>query len=503
MNAKILNSVCFIRKYGWENTEEDFAKRRLSLMKQMEYNNQYDIKATYLLQYDALMDDTYKSILKTQTKSGDEIGLWLEVVQDLTEECDIPWRGREGWPWDYHVNPGFLMAYTAEEKYRLIDAAMVKFYEEFTCYPQTVGSWLIDSESMAYLSEKYHTDAFIICREQWGMDGYTLWGGNYYGGYYPSKNNMQTPAQTLDMQINTPVFRMFINDPLYSYYEFGKEKYNKIDWWVFTQEPVWICGQNPDWMKWMYDALFTESSSGFRYIQLGQENSFDWEGLVEKGFPMQVEFATKNQLLYGYENMTVGEMGRLFKRMNKETPAMSLSVLTDWADLDNQTVWYNNKHYRINIFADKERLWIKDIHVYFDDYRDAYLDKPCKAHTACYDNPPIMDGVRFSDEDVQAGMYFGKGRIISCEQREDCYEMVLETDQRLIVRCYDQEVEIAGEMDFAIAFTVKEPCETIREITENYIAYSHNGLDYRLDILCGSYKEGTIVSEGGKVRWSL
>ena len=47
-------------------------------------------------------------------------------------------------------------------------------------------------------SEKYSSDAFIICREQWGMDGYTLWGNSYSGAYYPSKNNMQTPTQNLE-----------------------------------------------------------------------------------------------------------------------------------------------------------------------------------------------------------------------------------------------------------------------------------------------------------------
>ena len=64
---------------------------------------------------------------------------------------------------------------------------------------------------------------------------------------------METPAQNIENQINTPVFRMYVNDPIYCYYEYAKMKYNDIDYGLFTQEPAWMCGKNPQWIKWHYE----------------------------------------------------------------------------------------------------------------------------------------------------------------------------------------------------------------------------------------------------------
>lgn len=77
----------------------------------------------------------------------------------------------------------------------LCDEIMNKFKEKFEYFLGVVGSWLLDSYSMDYLSCKYDIKAFVICREQLSVDAYTLWGGYYNQGYYPSKYNMLSPAQ--------------------------------------------------------------------------------------------------------------------------------------------------------------------------------------------------------------------------------------------------------------------------------------------------------------------
>ena len=35
-----------------------------------------------------------------------------------------------------------------------------------------------------------------LCRDQKGIDGFTLWGGYVNGAYYPSKVNENIPAQS-------------------------------------------------------------------------------------------------------------------------------------------------------------------------------------------------------------------------------------------------------------------------------------------------------------------
>ena len=77
--------------------------------------------------------------------------------------------------------------------------------------------------AVSYMSDKYDLTAICICREQWGVDAYTLWGGYYSGGYYPSRNNMLCPAQSPEAGCRTPVFRMLGIDPIYG---FDEGKYN-------------------------------------------------------------------------------------------------------------------------------------------------------------------------------------------------------------------------------------------------------------------------------------
>ena len=59
--------------------------------------NSHGLPATWLIQYDALLDPAFTDQLKSLDKKH-EIGLWFEVVQPMAEDAGIPWRGR--YPWD-------------------------------------------------------------------------------------------------------------------------------------------------------------------------------------------------------------------------------------------------------------------------------------------------------------------------------------------------------------------------------------------------------------------
>lgn len=101
----------------------------------------------------------------------------------------------------------------------MIDAFMEKFRETFGAYPQSVGSWLLDIDSVRYMTEKYAIRYFGICREQLAVDAYTLWGGPYNQPYYPSVHNILCPAQNAENQVNAPVFRLLGIEPIRGYNE--------------------------------------------------------------------------------------------------------------------------------------------------------------------------------------------------------------------------------------------------------------------------------------------
>lgn len=497
MDNRFVSSVCFCRKYDWDDQLNNRPNRRDHLTNQILYNNRHNIPGTYLLQYDAVMDDFYfETCKKEYAENGAEIGIWFEVVRPLTDDSKVRWRGAEHRTWEPYVNAGFLMGYEREEKMRLIDTFFEGFHSRFGFYPKTVGSWLLDSESMQYMSEKYEPDAFIICREQWGMDGYTLWGGPYYGPYYPCKNNAQCPAQTLQEQINTPLFRMYINDPIYCYYEYDSVKYNGFVGVAFTQEPAGPLGQSPEWVRWHYENTFKEDNIGFCFTQLGQENSMGWRNKVEFGFTMQCTYAEGHQEDFGYRFVQFHEMGRRFKMQHKMTPPSGRFVLDDWAGRGNKSLWYNSAHYRINLFADKEQVWIRDIHLFDETYRDKYLDEPCTTKAAIYDNLPIMDGIRFSDEDIRAGMYFGKGTIESVKKVGEEYDIWIALENKRINLLLKEDCIImqTGE-EFVLDYIVSPECKFIVSAEEKQIIYEHGGIMYMLELERGKYRSGKLYSE--------
>lgn len=264
MSSKYINIINFVRGVEPRNSSLDLI---YPVKKQIELLKKYGYSSTFLVQYDALINDGFLSVFRT-APDNTEFGLWFEVVQQLVEKVGIKWNGREGFSWDWHVNPGFLEAYGEDEKIKIIDEAMRCFKEKFGYYPKSAGSWLIDSFSMKYMSDKYKVKAFCICREQYGTDGYTLWGGPFNQGYYPSVNNMLVPASEEENMIHTPVFRMLGTDPIYEYDSRLDSDYN-IDYadTVYTMEPVWASGRDSRFIDWYYKTVFCNESIENAYIQ--------------------------------------------------------------------------------------------------------------------------------------------------------------------------------------------------------------------------------------------
>ncbi len=168
---QIINIVNFIRDI--EPRDLGYTKEILfdTVKKQIELADKHNLKTTFLLPYDALTDTKYQELLKALEPSHYEIGLWHEIVQPQCEKLGIKWTGR--YPWDWHCHCGFSVGYAKEDKYRLLDLSFETFKEIFGYYPRVFGSWLFDSPSLRYITEKYGLDACCNCKEQYGTDGYT------------------------------------------------------------------------------------------------------------------------------------------------------------------------------------------------------------------------------------------------------------------------------------------------------------------------------------------
>ncbi len=395
----IINIINFARKC--EPRSEDDSFLFSTTKEELELCRKYNFPSTVLLQYDALIDDEYIDLLKN-FQNNIEIGLWFEVVEPLTEAAGIPWKGR--FPWDWHSDVGFSVGYTPEERIKLIDEAFGKFKEIFGYYPDSCGSWHIDAYSLDYMYKTYNITASCNCKEQYGTDGYTIWGGIYSGAYYPSKYNMLCPATTTENQINVPVFRMLGADPIYQY-DMNIGSPDAVQH-VTSLEPVYgNSGCNENWVSWYLKENFNGKGISMSYTQTGQENSMGWKD-ISKGLPMQFDIIDKMKKNGEIELLTLKDSGVWFKENYEFTPPQAQMFDSDINDNRYKTVWYNCKNYRVNVLYEKGRIWIRDLYCFNELFKEKYIYCREDSHNCSYYTLPVVDGFRFSDRNTRAGLYF-------------------------------------------------------------------------------------------------
>ena len=395
---KVVNLMNFVRRI--DERAENSTEHLLSFTReQLRLVNGYGVDNTFLLQYDALCDGDFVSLFKSEATERTELGLWYEIVEPLTSACGIPYESQHGWKWDWHIIPGFSMAYTPRQREALIDEAMRKFKEIFGYYPRTVASWLIDTHTLNYLAEHYDISAVAICRDQKNTDAYTLLGGYFNQAYFPSKNNIFTPAQSRAMQTDIPVFRLLGPCPIHNY---DNNKYSSDELRslgrrsaCFTLEPCWYMGSTEESVEWMFNCYYGEESLGFAYAQIGQENSFFEVGeQVLSGTAMQIEKLLSHG---GVSFMKMRDTGEAFKKRYPDgTPATAVTALNNFDSANAQSVYYDCKNYTANLFRFEDKIFLRSLFLFDERKEDIYLKETCTTFDAVYENLPIIDTINCS-----------------------------------------------------------------------------------------------------------
>ncbi|MCR8560260.1 hypothetical protein KXD93_21590 [Mucilaginibacter sp. BJC16-A38] len=395
---KIVNIVNFIRLLEPRDPQITEDVLYQTVVKQVEIMKKYKLGGTFLLQYDALLDSRYQTLLKSLPKGSFEIGAWWEIPQPLVENAGMKWRGR--YPWDWRANIGFSTGYTPKEREKIIDVYMRDFKKIFGYYPKSVGSWFIDAYSLNYMYEKYHIVASSNCKDQYGTDGYTLWGGYWNQAYYPSKINSYMPAQHAENQIPVPIFRMLGSDPVRQYDNgLGTRRQG-----VVTLEPVYkFGGGDSTWVNWFFKALTDDNSLGFNYTQAGQENSFTWDAMA-KGLEIQMPLIAKLRNEGKIRVETMEQSGLWFKKNYKVTPSTSFTVGKDIEGSDLKTAWFDSRFYRINMIWENGNLRIRDLHLFNENFPSVYTKGVATSNECTFFTLPVVDGYIWSKKGEIAGL---------------------------------------------------------------------------------------------------
>ncbi|QNL51668.1 hypothetical protein H8S90_08885 [Olivibacter sp. SDN3] len=502
-SPRIINIVNFIRQTDYRVKDAD----RLLLEtveQQIKLINKYDFPATFLFQYDALINPKYQELMKKELNDHCEIGAWWEITQPHVEAAGIKWRGEHAWV--SHANIAFTTGYSPKEREKLVDVYMEKFKSIYGQYPRSVGSWFIDSHTLAYMAEKYGIVASSNCKDQVGTDGYTLWGGYWNQAYYPSRSNAYMPAQNEQAQIPVPIFRMLGSDPIYQYDTgLGQSRQG-----VISLEPVYPeSGMDKKWVEYFLESIVNQPSLAFNYAQAGQENSFTWEGM-QKGLEMQFPLFDSLRKVNKIRIETMETSGKWFREHFSVTPATAVTTLSDVRDEGRKSVWFNSRYYRTNILWDDGILRFRDIHLFDEKFASPYLKKAGKGNQFFYYALPIVDGFTWSTPEDRAGMHLVKmdasGKktsirlkdpvvteqgndvlVFSCEDFDGNEFLLTFYEDRLEVSCKPQENELSWSLEL---HTAREADLPFQKIAEKRINAKFRGFNYGISLQKGRVEEG-------------
>jgi len=399
-HPKIVNIINFIRLLEPRDTAVTEQVLYQTVVKQVAIMRKYKLGGTFLLQYDALLDPRYQKLLKRLPRDSFEIGGWWEIPQPLVENAGMVWRGR--YPWDWRANIGFSTGYSPKDREKLVDVYMNDFKKVFGYYPKSVGSWFIDAHTLNYMYKKYNIVASCNCKDQYGTDGYTLWGGYWGQAYYPSKINSYMPAQTEQNQTPVPIFRMLGSDPVRQYDNgLGTNRQG-----VITLEPVYPGGGGDSvWVNWYFKEFVEGNDMEFAYTQAGQENSFTWNAMA-KGFQIQMPLIAQLRDEHKIKVETLSQSGEWFKKHYKITPATSVTVTDDIKGSDQKTVWFDSRFYRANLLWENGTLRFSDIHLFNENFPSIYTTQKATSNECSFFTLPFVDGYIWSVADTIAGLRF-------------------------------------------------------------------------------------------------
>lgn len=193
------------------------------------------------------------------------------------------------------------------------------------------------------------------------------------------------------------------------------------------------------WVDYFLESIVNQPCLAFNYAQAGQENSFTWSNM-RKGLEMQIPILDSLRKENKIQIETLEQSGKWFKERFTVSPATAVTTLSDIRGEGNKTVWFNSRYYRANLLWGKDFFRFRDIHLFDENYKSAYLDKPGTGNQFLFFTLPVVDGFMWSKGTDRAGL-----RVVQLDNgnRKELIltdPVVTETDKDILqVSCKDKE----------------------------------------------------------------
>lgn len=326
------------------------------LQRQYSLIKQYNFPATWLLQYDTLLDQELLDAVK-KFDENQEKGVFLEISQRYADDARVIYPYLTPW---YSPKAVFLSAYTQSERLRLIDRLFQEFKIKFGYYPQSVGAWWIDSYSLNYMKEKYNIKAAMIVADQKTTDNYGVWGQWWGVPYYPSKANILTPVSNLKNKQDVVIIQWAQRDPVLAYGE-GSAVSN------YSLQANDYIRQKKD-TTYFTDLvnIYLDCKNPIGQITIGLETGSDSVIYLE-------EYKNQLEVLNKMSNLRSVTMEQFYEKFSKEYPEYPKKSIISKEDF----LWVMTPQKRINKKLNDVITYNSDVS--FDDYfvakKDDFLNR--------------------------------------------------------------------------------------------------------------------------------
>lgn len=344
---------------------------------QEKWSSENNIPITWLLRDDVLFSSKYADYFKN-SKSTDELGLFLEITPDLASAAEVSYpRGGVFW---HDANKIFLSGYRPEDRKRLIDKAFLKFKENYGGYPKSVGAWHVDAFSAGYMNEKYGISGVLICADQYNTDNYQIWGGYWGVPFIPSKYNILTPAQTQKNKLDLVVFWWAARDPVLGYGGgAGRSTYSvQVNDYLKHGLGINYFGQ-------LLDLYLKNSRNSFGQITIGLENDNNWTEIWDN-YSLQLEEIKRRRDVGEVQVVTMAEFAGWYQ------DRLTLSPEHQIGD------WQMSSDYRISTFEENGQRYIRDLRLYNETWPEANLLSANPWGKLSLNNPYKVDTLRFDQK---------------------------------------------------------------------------------------------------------
>lgn len=457
---------------------------KASLTAQYSEVKKRNLPATWLLTYDAMLNDGMYSVTKIMDQSQ-ELGTFLEVTPRFAEDSGVTYHKTDSW---HRANSVFLSGYTQEDRRKLIDTFFEKFKEIYGRLPVSVGAWWIDSYSLEYMKNRYNIQANLTVADQFSTDGYQVWGQYWSTPYYPSRSHGGIPATTLANKLEVVTIQWAPRDPLNGY---GKGPASLFS----TQDYLDI-----DYFQKLVRFYAEKHSNKFGQATIGLEGDFSadtYTGMFAKQLDIASDLRSQNVV----NTVTMKDFASWYRNNFPKLSPVQIIETDDFLGKKINSIWYQSPNFRINLIYnyDTKETKVRDFRTYHDNFQDPYFVSPNRDLNLSINIPSQIDSA--SNPDEEWTMFSEELEHMDSDNEK----IILSYKNDHQIKLTDQGLEIIGGMESPPKLIFNSPMINIIK-SEGKVNiepkvnwnFSQEGLIFRSLTLKGSYflKQRKIIAVG-------